>query len=119
MTIDYYLMLYFFMDLAFVQSNYYDFLLEAWKIENKDFYEHWDRLNGNSLKGCSYELSHGQISVSEYMDIFRNNNEIIITATVVNPNEGQDGNLSLLAQTVHLLLKFLIRTSRKRLFTKI
>lgn len=80
------------MDLAFAQSNYSDFLQETWKIENKNLYEHRDRLYENRLKGCSYELSHGQIIVFEYMDIFRNNNEILLTVAIVNPNQGQDGN---------------------------
>lgn len=78
-----------FVDVAFAQSIFPDFLEGTWKVESKELYEHWDRLNENSLKGFSYELKHGQMIVSEYMDIIQNNNEIIFTATVLNQNMGK------------------------------
>lgn len=78
-----------FVDIAFAQSVFPDFLQGTWKVENKELYEHWDKLNDNCLKGFSYELKHGQMVVSEYIDISRNNNEIIFTATLLNQNQGK------------------------------
>ncbi len=43
-------------DIAFAQSDFPDFLHGTWKIENKEAYEHWDKLNDNALKGFSYEV---------------------------------------------------------------
>ncbi len=65
------------------------FLEGTWKMENKDLYEHWDKLTNQSLKGFSYSLSNGQIGVIEYLDITQNENEIIYTATVINQNQGR------------------------------
>ena len=28
-----------------------DFLPETWKVENKEIYEHWDKINENNIKG--------------------------------------------------------------------
>lgn len=74
--------------LSFAQSSYPDFLQGTWKIENKDVYEHWDKVNDNSLKGFAYKLKEGQMFISEYLDIYKTNNEIIYTATVLEQNQG-------------------------------
>jgi len=71
------------------QSSFPDFLQGTWKMENKEIYEHWDRLNENSLKGFSYSVKNGQIAVSEYLDISRTENEVIYTATVLDQNQGK------------------------------
>ncbi len=79
----------FFTVLSFAQSNFPSFLPGTWKMENQEIYEHWDQLNESSLKGFSYKLKDGQITVSEYLDISETNNEITYTATVLNQNNGK------------------------------
>lgn len=74
---------------AVAQSSFPDFLQGSWKMENKEIYEHWDRLNENSLKGFSYSVNNGKIAVSEYLDISRIENEVIYTASVLNQNQGK------------------------------
>lgn len=71
------------------QSSFPDFLQGSWKMENKEIFEHWDKLNENSLKGFSYSVKNGQIIVSEYLDISRTENEVFYTATVLNQNQGE------------------------------
>ncbi len=71
------------------QINFPDFLQGTWKMENKEIYEHWDRLNENSLKGFSYSMKNGQMIVSEYLDITRAENEVVYTASVLNQNQGK------------------------------
>ena len=78
-----------FPNLAFAQSGLPDFLAGTWKIENKDIYEHWDRLDENALKGLSYKIMNGQLAISEYLDISRSENGITYTATVLNQNQGK------------------------------
>jgi hypothetical protein len=81
--------------LAFAQSDFPGFLQGTWKMENKEAYEHWDRINSNTLKGFSYTVKNRQIAVSEYLEITGSKNEIIYTATVLNQNEGKDINFKL------------------------
>lgn len=71
------------------QSNFPDFLTGTWKMENKEMYEHWDKLNESSLRGFSYKLNDGQMTISEYLDISETNKEITYTATVLNQNQGK------------------------------
>lgn len=82
-------------DITFAQSGFPDFLQGTWKKENKETYEHWDKLNDNSLKGFSYKLNNGQLTISEYLDISRSSNKTIYTATVVNQNNGESVNFEL------------------------
>lgn len=77
------------------QTNFPGFLEGTWKVENKDLYEHWDRLNENSLKGFSYILKNGQMTVSEYLSVSRIGNEIIYTAAVLSQNHGKEINFKL------------------------
>ena len=74
---------------TFAQSVFPTFLQVTWKMENKENFEHWDRLNDNSFKGFSYKMDSGQFMISEYLDIARKGNKTIFTATVVNQNEGK------------------------------
>lgn len=76
-------------NLTFGQSNLPDFLQGTWKMDNKEIYEHWDKLNSYHLKGFSYKMKNGQMEISEYLDISTKNNEIIYTATVLNQNQGK------------------------------
>ncbi len=57
-------------------------------MENKEVYEHWDKLNENSLKGFTYKVKDGQMIISEYLDITQNKDEITYTATVLGQNQG-------------------------------
>lgn len=76
--------------LAFAQADLPFFLEGTWKMENEDSYEHWDRLNGQSLKGVSYQLNNGQMTVSEYMDILATKKrKVVYAATVVKQNGGK------------------------------
>jgi uncharacterized protein YciI len=76
------------LDLTYAQLSYPHFLQGTWKMENKELYEHWDKLNESTLKGFSYEIKDGQMLISEYVDITKTNNEIIYTANVVEQNHG-------------------------------
>ncbi len=75
-------------NLTFAQSNIPDFLQGTWKMENKEIYEHWDKLNSQTLKGFAYKLKNGQMEISEYLDISERDNQTIYTATVINQNSG-------------------------------
>jgi uncharacterized protein YciI len=75
--------------LAFGQAIFPDFLVGTWKMENKETFEHWDKINGQTLKGFSYQLSNGQMMVSEYLEIEQRKNELFYTATVLNQNQGK------------------------------
>lgn len=76
-------------NLAVGQSSIPGFLQGTWKVENKEIYEHWDRLNSQTLKGFSYELKNGQMEISEYLSISESNNQTIYTAAVINQNNGK------------------------------
>src|SRR5690554_1317766 len=73
---------------TYAQSNFPDFLHGTWKMENKEAYEHWDKLNENTLKGFSYKLKDGQMLISEYLDIRKDGKNIIYSATVLKQNSG-------------------------------
>lgn len=76
-------------NMAFAQSDFPNFLQGTWKIENKEIYEHWDKLNENTLKGISYKLQDGKMAISEYLSIARKEDKTIYTATVLNQNQGK------------------------------
>jgi uncharacterized protein YciI len=82
-------------ELSFAQSDFPDFLQGTWKMENKEIYEHWDKLNDYTLKGFSYQLRDGQMTISEYLDISGENKDITYTATVLNQNQGKGINFKL------------------------
>jgi len=71
------------------QSDFPDFLQGTWKVDGKDINEHWDKLNDSNLKGFSYELNNGLVSVFEYLDLSRHEDMILYTATVLNQNQGR------------------------------
>ena len=89
------LLILFVIELSVAQSSYPDFLQGTWKMENKEIYEHWDKLNENTLKGFSYKLKDGQMFISEYLDITKVNNEVIYTATVLKQNQGKEVHFKL------------------------
>lgn len=65
------------------------FLQGTWKTEGREQYEHWDKLNDQNLKGCSYQLREGQMMVTEYLDIAYSPAEVLYTATVIGQNKGK------------------------------
>lgn len=72
-----------------------DFLQGTWKMENREVYEHWDKLNENTLKGFSYKMTDGQMSITEYLNITQTDNKITYTAFVLNQNQGEGINFLL------------------------
>jgi uncharacterized protein YciI len=83
------------MQFAFAQPAFPDFLQGTWKMENKEIYEHWDKLNDSSMKGFSYKLEDGQMSITEYLNISYIDKDISYTATVPNQNQGKGVNFRL------------------------
>lgn len=83
------LIILFMTDATFAQSGFPDFLKGTWKMENRETYEHWDRLNDHTLKGFSYRVAAGEIKVSEYLNISRRGDQITYTAAVLNQNSGE------------------------------
>lgn len=71
------------------QTHLPDFLQGTWKMENREVYEHWDKLNEQSMKGFSYKMSEGQMRITEYLELTQSGNEIKYTATVLNQNQGK------------------------------
>lgn len=76
-------------NIALAQSDFPEFLQGTWKMEDKEVFEHWDKLNENTLKGFSYKLKDGKMTISEYLDIALIDNQIIYTATVPGQNQGK------------------------------
>jgi hypothetical protein len=74
---------------SFSQTVFPDFLQGTWKMDDKEIYEHWDKLNDNSMKGVSYAIDNEQIVFFEYLEIFKENDTIIYSATAVGQNEGR------------------------------
>lgn len=85
----FFLIVIFFTKPCLTQTNLPEFLKGSWKIENQETYEHWDKLNEQSLKGLSYTIQDDRIVVTEYLDITLRDNTIYYTATVLNQNEGK------------------------------
>jgi len=73
----------------FSQTTFPSFLEGTWKMENREVYEHWDKLNAHSLKGFSYEISEGKMNITEYLDIAEEKGKINYTATVIGQNNGK------------------------------
>jgi uncharacterized protein YciI len=76
--------------IASAQSGLPDYLQGTWKMENKEIYEHWDKPNESALKGFSYSLKDGKMTVSEYLEITEINKEINYKATVLKQNQGKE-----------------------------
>jgi len=70
------------------QNVFPDFLQGTWKMDGKEIYEHWDKMNDNSMKGVSYAIENEQIVIFEYLDLLRDNDIVVYIATVVGQNKG-------------------------------
>lgn len=73
---------------AKAQLNFPAFLEGSWKVENKESYEHWDKLNDRLFKGISYGLKNGMMVVTEYVELNVQKNRVTYTANVINQNNG-------------------------------
>ena len=74
---------------SYGQSQKPDFIVGTWKMEKQEIYEHWDKINSSTFKGFSYRLNKGQMEIIEYLQISSKNNHTILTATVLNQNNGK------------------------------
>ena len=74
---------------SFAQNIFPDFLQGTWKMEGKEVYERWDKLNDYSMKGVSYVVENGEVTVFEYLDLFYDKGKVNYTATVVGQNDGK------------------------------
>ena len=80
---------------TFAQTTFPDFLVGTWKMENQETYEHWDKLDANTLKGLAYKVEDGKMVVAEYLDIQKVKKKIVYTATVLDQNGGVGINFTL------------------------
>ncbi len=64
------------------------FLAGTWKMEAKENYESWEKLD-NKLVGESFKIRNGEKHISETIEINIQNNAIVYTPTVFNQNEGK------------------------------
>lgn len=71
------------------QSVFPDFLIGTWKIDNTEVYEHWDQVSNESYKGLSYRIQDGLVIPTEYLEMVRDDDEVIYLATVPHQNAGQ------------------------------
>ncbi len=61
----------------------------TWKMENKESYEHWSKLDDSTFNGFSYQLKNGEMIVTEFLKITTKAAKIVYTATVINQNQGK------------------------------
>ncbi len=99
MKVTFTLFLLFLAKVALAQTDFPGFLQGTWKMENKEVYEHWDKLNDSTLKGFSYRMKEGKMIVSEYLDISWINHELYYTATVLHQNQGKGIGFRLTSST--------------------
>lgn len=65
------------------------FLVGDWKVENKESYEHWDKLNEKLLRGFSYTKQNEFPKVLEYMELQHQGDTIIYKVNIPGQHEGQ------------------------------
>lgn len=71
------------------QSQFPDFLVGTWKIDDQEVYEHWDQVSEEAFMGLSYRIQDGRIMPTEYLEMVRDDDEIIYLATVPGENAGR------------------------------
>ena len=74
---------------CFGQLDISNFIEGTWKIDGRESYERWDKLNHSSYKGFSYDLVEGKMEISEYLNIENQGKEIVYTASVLKQNSGK------------------------------
>ncbi len=65
------------------------FLMGDWKVEGKESYEHWDRMNGNLLKGFSYTKNNELPKVLEYMEIVQEKDSVWCKVNIPGQHDGE------------------------------
>lgn len=70
------------------------FLAGTWKVENKENYERWKRINDSMLEGSAYKMKPGENEgrtklTTEYLSIKVIADKIVYQATVPNQNNGK------------------------------
>jgi hypothetical protein len=66
-----------------------DFLVGTWKNSEKGLYEVWEMDENNTLKGYSYTLKNNEKVISEFLRIYKLENNTVYEAKVINQNEGE------------------------------
>jgi len=77
-------------NVASAQVEFPCFLQGTWKAENTENYEHWDMLNDNYMKGISYRINQGKLSIFEYLTIKPDIDQLVYIASVLDQNNGRD-----------------------------
>lgn len=70
------------------QVNWLDVLPGTWKVEKKEHFEHWDRLNDSALKGFSYSSNQHRLDIKEYLSLNKQNERWLYEASVIGQNNG-------------------------------
>jgi len=84
--------------------NQLEFLIGTWKVENKETYESWERINSISFRGESYGLVEGDRRVTETLSIHIEDDNVTYKATVPTQNNGET-------------IPFILNTSNTGLFS--
>jgi hypothetical protein len=71
------------------QKNDFSFLEGTWKVEFKENYETWERVNDKELKGKSYTLKNQKKIIAEFLELKENEGKTVYTAVVMNQNDGK------------------------------
>jgi|SRR5690606_32257724 len=74
---------------AYSQPALPEFLAGTWKVEGREMYEHWDKLNENHFKGVSYSIKNGKTMIMEYLEITRSGKEVNYAANALGQNDGK------------------------------
>ncbi len=75
--------------MTIAQVNWLKLLPGTWKVENKERFEHWDKLNDSSLKGFSYSSSQGNtLNITEYLSLNKQNERWRYDASLIGQNKG-------------------------------
>lgn len=65
------------------------FLVGDWKVEDKESYEHWDKLNDNLLKGFAYSKQQQNFQVMEYMELVQTGDAIAYRVQIPEQHNGE------------------------------
>lgn len=71
------------------QSQFPDFLVGTWKVDDQEVYEHWDQIHKHALKGFSYRIQNGQVIPTEYLEVVQEEDDILYLATIPYANSGE------------------------------
>lgn len=67
----------------------FDFMVGTWKMEGRNQYEEWSKVDNDSLIGHSYKIINNKKVISETLVIKQMNNKTVYEATVPTQNEGK------------------------------